>query len=99
MAKNELEEEIQNHVIEIPAYMKVGRKPNTMKIAKLANAIKLVAPTRGLSYTKEEFERNFGELKKIRLQLAIYLRKEFLQLRVVENNGSYTIFANEIKSV
>lgn len=87
MAKNEIETEAQAHVIDLPVYLRSMRYPKLIKIAKLAETLKLIARDKALSYAKDEFEREFGDITKFKARIHTYL---------IKDKGNIILFANEI---
>lgn len=98
MARNELDAVTQQHVVQLPNYVKEVRYNTHAAVYKITETIKLISRDQGLSYTKEELEREFPDLKKFKVQMAAQLLKSGLRFRMVEDQGKILLFANTIKS-
>lgn len=98
MAKNELSQEIMQHVVEIPVYIQRARNGGgNLNVLKLVETLKLIQRTQALSYGKEEFEREFGDIKKLKYRLSAYLLADGLRCRIIEDQGKVLVFANEVQ--
>lgn len=98
MANNEISQQVKQHVIQVPSYLKNNNTRSNLTVLKMSETLKLLSRDQALSYVKEEFVREFGEVKKFRAALANKLKAYKLRLRLVEDQGNVIIFANDSRS-
>jgi hypothetical protein len=89
--KNGINEEAMQHVIERPSFlnnlsMKGGRE-KSLKIAKLAETMKLLEGTKCLQYDELEFNREWGGKKWSDNSLIASLKKHEMSPRLIRDNG------------
>lgn len=97
MVKQGIEEQALAHVVTIPAYLlgeRVGRGVKGLKYAKIAETLRIMDREKGLKYSKEEFESEFGGLQYFRTALRKMLLKDKLKVRVILDGEFVYVFAN-----
>lgn len=98
---NDIPQEAQVHIKKVPAYllsMSGQRNPFTIKVSKIAETLKLMGRDQGLFYSSEEFDRDFGDVKKFRVALAVKCIALGLRSKVIVDAGQVVILANEKRS-